>query len=193
MANEFYDMENVMLENWTEVAKVACSTAVSFVVLFVFIRLTGKRTLASLSAFDFVVIIALGSTLAEMMLLEIPLVHGAVALVVILSFQFGLAWAARKSRSIENVLSARPTLLFIDGIFLEAEMTREKVTEDELYSEIRGAGIFDLDDIKAIVLELNGHVTIVKNSELISPKRHSLKQFEHLLDGSTLKIPKTNG
>lgn len=167
-------MEDILVEDWAGVGKVAACTAVSFLVLFVFIRITGKRTLASLSAFDFVVIIALGSTLAEMMLAEIPLLNGAMALIVILAFQFGLAWAASKSKKIEDVVNAKPTLLYIDGAFLDEAMLREKVTVDEIYSEVRSAGIYDMAEIKAIVLELNGHVSVVKKSDKPEPMHNSL-------------------
>lgn len=168
-------MENMFLENWGDIGRVAANTAISFILLFVFIRLTGKRTLANLSAFDFIVIIALGSTLAEMMLASIPILNGAVALIVILLFQFGMAWATKKSKPVEKVVNARPTLLYLDGVFLEAALNNELVTKDEIYAEIRGAGIYDLDQIKAIVLELNGHVTIVKKSENEQVREHSLK------------------
>ncbi|RYZ41446.1 MAG: DUF421 domain-containing protein [Sphingobacteriales bacterium] len=168
-------MEEIFKYDIDEVMRVAGSTAISFMVLFGFIRITGKRTLASLSAFDFVVVIALGSTLAEMMLLQIPMINGVVALVIILAFQFGLAWLARRSKKIEDVINANPTLLYIDGSFIKKNMDREMVTESEVYSEIRSSGIYDLDDIKAIVLELNGHVTVVKKSENATPKRNSLR------------------
>lgn len=170
-------MENMFLENWGDIGRVAANTAISFILLFVFIRLTGKRTLANLSAFDFIVIIALGSTLAEMMLASIPILNGAVALIVILLFQFGMAWATKKSKPVEKVVNARPTLLYLDGVFLEAALNNELVTKDEIYAEIRGAGIYDLDQIKAIVLELNGHVTIVKKSENEQVREHSLKNL----------------
>ncbi|RYZ75272.1 MAG: DUF421 domain-containing protein, partial [Proteobacteria bacterium] len=148
----------------------------SFLVLFLFIRLTGKRTLANLSAFDFVVIIALGSILAEMMLGTIPLVEGTAALTIVLVFQFGLAWGARKSKKVEDVVNTKPTLLFIDGEFLHDKMDKEMITRDEIYSGIRTAGIYDLDEIKAIVLELNGHVSIVKKSDVENPTNNSLEE-----------------
>jgi uncharacterized membrane protein YcaP (DUF421 family) len=57
-------MKDLLFENWEKLGQVALMTIASFVILFLFIRISGKRTLAKFNAFDFVVTVALGSTLA---------------------------------------------------------------------------------------------------------------------------------
>jgi uncharacterized membrane protein YwaF len=61
-------MEKLLFKNWDSLWHVAVCSIISYLALFVFIRISVKRTLAKLNAFDFVVAVTLGSTLSAMML-----------------------------------------------------------------------------------------------------------------------------
>jgi len=135
------------------------------VTLFFFVRISGKRTLAKLNAFDFVVTVALGSTLSYMMLAMVPIIEGAIVLLLIIALQYIFAWTARSSKKIEKLINAVPSLIFYDGHFIEHAMAKEAITEGEIYSKIRNAGIDHIDEVKAVVMELNGEITVVRKSK----------------------------
>ncbi|AXB57653.1 DUF421 domain-containing protein [Flavobacterium fluviale] len=158
-------MDEVFFKDWKSIGHVVLATIIAFITLFFFLRISGKRTLAKLNAFDFVVTVALGSTLSDMMLAMVPLIEGAIVLILIIGLQYIFAWTARMSKKMEKVLNAVPILLFYDGKFIEKAMTKEAVTKDELYSTIRESGIDQIDEVKAIVMELNGQITVVKKSD----------------------------
>lgn len=61
-------METLLFKDWQSSMDVAICAILSFLVAFIFIRISGKRTLAKLTAFDFVVTVTLGSTLSSMIL-----------------------------------------------------------------------------------------------------------------------------
>lgn len=58
-------MKDLLFENWVKLGQVALTTVVSFIILFLFIRISGKRTLAKFNAFDFVVTVALSPAFAN--------------------------------------------------------------------------------------------------------------------------------
>jgi uncharacterized membrane protein YcaP (DUF421 family) len=159
------DATTLFFDNWADLANVCLTTVSAFVTLFLFVRISGKRTLAKLNAFDFVVTIALGSVLAYMMLGLVPFVEGAIVLALIILFQYIFAWMARSSKKMEHLINSVPTLLYYDGIFIEEAMQAEAVTKEEIYSIIRSSGIEYLEQVRAVVMELNGQISIIQKAQ----------------------------
>lgn len=158
-------MDNIFFENWTKVWNVVLMTFISFIILFLFIRISGKRTLAKFNAFDFVVSVALGSTLAYMMLAMVPLVEGTLVLLIIIGLQYFFAKLVRLSERMEDVINASPRMLFYKGQFLEDNMRKEVITMKELFSVIRQEGVSNLENVLAIIIEANGELSVVKKSD----------------------------
>lgn len=167
-------MESILFKDWQSAGHVAICSFLAFIVAFVFIRISGKRTLAKLTAFDFVVTVTLGSTLSSMILGKTVLLDGAIALAIIIGLQFLLAYLAMKSKSMEKVINSKPTLLFYEGSFLKQEMEREVVTEEEIYAAIREYRLLDINQVKAVVMELNGELAVIRKSASAG-KDHSLR------------------
>ncbi|WP_190304083.1 DUF421 domain-containing protein [Paenimyroides baculatum] len=148
---------------------MVCAT-VSYITLFLFIRISGKRTLAKLNAFDFVVAVTLGSTLSSMILLKVTVSEGLTALIIIIALQYLLAYFAKKSKTMEKAINSTPTLLFYNGEFINSNMEKELITEEEIYAEIRQYRIERIADVRAVVMELNGEMTVVKKSDVLSAR-----------------------
>lgn len=130
--------------------------------LIVILRTSGKRTLSKMNAFDFVVTVALGSTLATVLLSkDVPLIEGVLGFVVLAILQFIISWLARRRPWFEAIVKAEPRILFRDGIFVPRALSDERVTEEEVRSAIRGSGIGDLRSVAAVVLETNGRFSVI--------------------------------
>jgi len=157
-------MKELLFKNWESIWHVAVCAVLAYSILFLFIRISGKRTLAKLTAFDFVVSVTLGSTLSSMILAKVTMAEGAVALVVIISLQYVLAWSARESETLEKVINSSPTMVFYRGEFLEEAMKKEVLTHEEIYAEIRKFRMLDVDQVEAVVMELNGELTVIRKS-----------------------------
>ena len=158
-------MKELIFKDWSSLGNVALCAIISYLTLFIFIRISGKRTLAKLNAFDFVVTVTLGSTLSSMILGKVTITEGLVALIVIIVLQYSLAWMASKSNKAEQIINSSPTLLFYNGLFIQDAMEKEVITQEEIYAEIRKYRIHRMEDVKAVVMELNGEFTVVKRSE----------------------------
>ncbi len=130
--------------------------------LILVLRITGKRTLAQLNAFDFIVTVALGSTLASVMLTEsVAWLEGALGLALLAALQLIAAWLSTRSRWIRQTITAEPTLLVRDGEILTEALVAERISDDSLRQAIRSAGVGGLDLVAAVVLETNGKLSVI--------------------------------
>lgn len=157
-------MGYIFFENWANVWHMALMTVISFITLFILIRISGKRTLAKFNAFDFIVTVALGSVLAYMMLAQITFTEGVVVLLLIIGLQYLFARLSRASDAMDNVLNASPRLLFYKGRYLEDSMKKEAITENEIFAVIRKEGLAKIEDVLAVVIEPNGEISVIERN-----------------------------
>lgn len=135
--------------------------ALAYVGLVLFLRISGKRTLAKLNAFDLVVTVALGSTLSAILLQEsIALSEGLVALALLISAQYLVAFLSVRSSRFAGLVRSEPTLLARDGRFLPGAMQKERITENEAISAVRANGGNGIDDVAFLVLESDGTLSV---------------------------------
>jgi len=139
----------------------------AYVALVAILRISGKRTLTKLNAFDLVVTVALGSTLATILLnTTVSWSEGASALILLAALQFAVAWSTVRLRRARSVLTARPTLLLRDGTPRYDALRQQRVALDELRQAVRGVGTGDLHAVAAVVLETDGTLSVITTSQL---------------------------
>jgi len=154
-------VKRVLYDDWQSLIRVVVVGAAAYAALIVLLRTSGKRTLAKLNAFDFIVTVALGSTLATVLLSStVALAEGIMALAVLVGLQYVVAWSSIRSRAVERLVKSEPTLVYRDG-FLHGAMRRQRVTADELRQAARGRGHADLAEVAAIVLETDGSLSVL--------------------------------
>ena len=126
---------------------------VAYVALIAMLRLTGKRTLSKMNAFDLIVTVALGSTLASVMLnASVPLVDGLLALGLLVMLQFLITWASVRSARVRALVKSEPTLLASDGEYLREAMLRQRIPQDEIDAALRKHGYGRLDQVRCVIL-----------------------------------------
>lgn len=135
--------------------------ALAYIALVLFLRISGKRTLAKLNAFDLVVTVALGSTLSAILLQEsIALAEGLVALALLIGAQYLVTYTSVRSTRFAGVVRSEPALLVKDGQILESAMRRERITHDEALSAVRSNGGAGISDVAFLVLESDGTISV---------------------------------
>ena len=148
-------------DGWLGLVRVLVAGTCAYLALVVLLRVSGKRTLAKLNAFDFVVTVALGSTLATVLLSsDVALAEGVLAMALLVGLQYLVARLSTRSRRVKGLVRSEPTLVYHDG-FLPGAMRHQRVTADELRQSARSQGHPDLDDIRAIVLETDGTLSLL--------------------------------
>lgn len=136
--------------------------AVAYAMLVLLLRASGKRTLTKLNAFDLVVTVALGSTLATVLLNKsVSLAEGMLAFAVLIALQFAITWASVRSERVRRLVKSEPTLLLHRGRFLDSAMRSQRVTRDELLAVLRANGETEPDRVAAVVLETDGSFSVI--------------------------------
>lgn len=136
----------------------------SYVGLVALLRATGKRTLSKMNAFDFVVTVALGSTLASAILTsQVSLSEALTAFALLCFLQYGVAWLSVRSRGFQRLIKAEPSLLVFRGRMLESRLKSERVAEAEILAALRDQGVARLEDAHAVVLETDGSFSVIQN------------------------------
>ncbi|MGX5654565.1 DUF421 domain-containing protein [Geodermatophilus nigrescens] len=149
-------------DSWSDLGRVAAVGAAAYVTVVVVLRFSGKRTLAKLNAFDLVVTVALGSTLATILLSsDVSWTEGALALVLLALLQWVVARVTTWRPGVRAVVTAEPTLLLRDGRVLGDALSRQRVTIDEVRQAVRATGQGDLSAVAAVVLETDGTLSVV--------------------------------
>lgn len=170
-------MENIWFDSWESILRIMCVTPLAYVAMVFLLRVSGKRTLSKMNAFDFVVTIALGSVLASVVLYQnIPLADGATAMLTFIGSQFLFTWLSVRVKAVKTLITSRPTLIFYKGNFLYPAMKKERITVEEVYSEARQKGFSTLAGIELIVLETTGDIAIIK--EIASGESSTLENVE---------------
>lgn len=139
--------------------RVLVVAPLAYVWLIIVLRVSGKRTLVQLNAFDFVVTVALGSTLASVALTKsVAWAEGALALALLASLQLIAALAAVHSSRARDFITSKPTVLLLDGRVIPAALGSERISQRSLHQAVRNAGIGGLELVAAVVLETNGQL-----------------------------------
>lgn len=154
-------------DTWSDNYRVLLVAAASYATLVVVLRLSGKRTLAKLNAFDFVVTVALGSTLATIILsADVTWAEGAIALAALAALQLVVAFTASRVPFFREVLTSGPTFLVRDGVKVSHALKGQRVAEAEIRQAVRQAGLGDLEEVAAVVLESDGTLSVIPEGKL---------------------------
>lgn len=171
-------MENIFFDSWQSIVRTLIITILAYVTMIFLLRSSGKRTLSKMNAFDFVVTISLGSALATVALNKnVALADGVLAFLLLIILQLVITWLSVRFRKVKRVITSKPTLLLYDGEILEDVMKKERITIEEIYLSAREKGIANLEDIRAIVLETTGEITVMPKFESANSK--AMEDVEH--------------
>jgi uncharacterized membrane protein YcaP (DUF421 family) len=155
----------MFFSGWAIIGRTILVGTLAYLSIIFLLRFSGKRTLSKMNAFDLVVTVALGSTLATILLSKnVALAEGVTAFITLVALQYVIAWLSVRSEKISSLVKATPALLFYRGTFLDKNLKAERVTEGEVISAIRAQGIPRLNQVEAVVLETDGSFTVIKLS-----------------------------
>jgi uncharacterized membrane protein YcaP (DUF421 family) len=155
----------MFFDSWFGLLRVLVVGTLAYAALILFLRVSGKRTLTKLNAFDLVITVALGSTLSSIILTEsVAFFEGVLALALLISLQYLITWLSVRSGRFQELIKAEPTLLLNRGEFVHSAMRRQRVTTDDVLAAVRAGGTGDITEVAAIVLETDGSISVVRHS-----------------------------
>jgi uncharacterized membrane protein YcaP (DUF421 family) len=132
--------------------------------LLLVVRLLGKREVGNISAFDLIVALMLGEVVDEAIYGDVTILQGGMAIAVIAFWHVANSYASFKSDFIDRLTGGTPTVLIEKGKIKQEALAKERLNEEELFSELRLLGIDDIKEVKQGTLETNGKISVIKQN-----------------------------
>jgi uncharacterized membrane protein YcaP (DUF421 family) len=137
--------------------------AAVYLFVMLLMRISGKRTFAEMTAFDFVFLLIIGDATQQALLNEdFSMINAFLVVTTLVAIDVGLSLWKQRSKTFERVLDDEPMLLIAEGRVYEDRMKDVRVDiEDVLATARMQQGLERLDQIKYAVLERNGGISII--------------------------------
>jgi uncharacterized membrane protein YcaP (DUF421 family) len=156
----------MFFSNFDEIQRIVIIAIFSYASLVIFLRVSGKRTLSKLNAFDLVITMAMGTTLATTILnSKVTWVKGTTAFLVLIALQYLVAKLTVRLPWFENIIKSEPQVLFKEGEFKEEVMRKERVPKSAILQAMRSQGLGSMKQVKEVFLESDGSISVIKQYE----------------------------
>jgi uncharacterized membrane protein YcaP (DUF421 family) len=137
------------------------ATIIYFFLLLV-VRILGKREVGTITAFDLIVSLMLGEVVDEAIFGDVSMAQAGVAIGSVAFWHLANSWASFKSDFIHKLTGDKPRVLIESGELLQDALAKERLNEQEIFSELRMQGIDDIQEVKTATLETNGRISVVQ-------------------------------
>lgn len=147
------------------------ATAMFFIV-FLLLRLLGKRELGQMAPFEIVVLVVMGDLIQQGITHNDFSITGATLAIATFAFWGAvLGWLVYLFPKLKNPLEGEPRVIIRDGHLLEAGLRRDRMTRGEVESEMRLAGIGSISDVAWAILEPQGKISFIRADDGDSPQQ----------------------
>lgn len=148
-----------------EALMVIPRSLISIVCLFIVTKIIGKRQISELSLFDYVIGISIGNFIAEMIVnLDTEFIDGVVAMFVFGIISYVVNLLTVKSLFLRRFISGMPTIIIDNGKIIEKGLKKVNIDINDLLSQARLSGYFDISDIECAIMEINGSISFLPKS-----------------------------
>lgn len=164
-------------DGFSPIVRIVIMAICSYIVLTAVVRISGKRTITQMSAFDQVITFALGSTLASVILTKnVALAEGVAAFATLCVLQFATSWLFTRFPAIEAMVKAHPSLLVYHQQFQREVMKKTRISEMDIRGAVRSHG-HHWEEVEAVILEIDGTLAVIPKSSS-SPATYTLKDVK---------------
>lgn len=127
------------------------------------LRVMGKRQLGELQPSELVVAIMI-SDLASvpMQAIDMPLLSGILPVLTLIVAEVLLSYISLKSRRARSFLTGVPNIVIYDGKVIETELRKLRFNVNDLISELRLNGCFDISEVAVAVVETSGKISVIE-------------------------------
>lgn len=155
-------MEITLLDSWSDLAEIALRGVVMFIVSVSLLRVAGKRTVMTLTAFDLITTVAMGTLIASTVLsVDRPLFEGVVAVATFIGLQWIISFVVSRFDIAQRIVINPPRLLVERGRVLQESLDAERISINQLEQEIREQGKADFATLTAVTLEPSGSFSVI--------------------------------
>ena len=152
----------MFFDDWAGIWRTVVVGAFAYAGLVLLVRVAGKRTLAKMNAFDLIVTVALGSTLATIVLSkDVALAEGLTAFAILIGLQLAITWLSVRTKIVPSLVKSEPTLVAFGGRAIHEALDAQRVSEEELLQAVRQKGFASVAAVHAVVLETDGSFSVI--------------------------------
>lgn len=138
---------------------------VYFLALFL-TKIAGTKIIAQMNFFDFIMTVSMGSMIANAVIdKDAPINSEVIALIFFTLLTIVTSFFSIKSFSIKKILSSKPVILIKDGIIIDKNIRKLRITIDELMMKLREKDIFNLSDVEFAIMERDGKLSVLKKAD----------------------------
>ncbi len=144
-----------------------------FVILFLIVKILGKKQIKNLTLYDYVLSITIGSITADAIIsIDTPLYDGIIALLVFGTIGYITSLISYHNHTVEEIIDGEPLVLFENNNFNYSNLKTAKLSVAKVLENCRLKGCFDINELDCAVLEPSGDISILLkgNSQFITSK-----------------------
>ncbi|GAA5014575.1 DUF421 domain-containing protein [Acinetobacter puyangensis] len=135
---------------------------VMFILVLIFLRISGKRGIRQLSIFELAIILCLGSAAGDPMFVkDVPIIQAFLVMCSIIILYRMTTWLMMKNKRIEKLLEGEPLYIVENGMLVISDVKKEKYSHDEFFAEMRQQHTEHLGQVKYALLETDGCLSIL--------------------------------
>ncbi len=147
---------------WSFAAEILLRCLVMYIMIILFLRLTGKRGVRQLSIFEVAIILSLGSIAGDPMFdEELPLLQAFLVMATIIVLYRITTLLTMKYQPFEDLLEGKSLYIVEDGKMVLEHIKRGKMSHDEFFAEMRQQGVEHLGQVRVGLLESDGKFSIL--------------------------------
>ncbi|MFJ3366557.1 DUF421 domain-containing protein [Pseudomonas sp. NPDC086251] len=137
--------------------------AAMYVALLVLFKIAGRRSLAELTTFDFILLMIIGEATQQALLGDdFSLTNSMLVIVTLIAIDVGLSLLKQRSGWVSRLIDGEPTVIVENGRLLQRRMRLARLVEADVMEAARSSqGIETLDEIKFAIIERNGKISII--------------------------------
>ena len=150
-----------LFQSWETILESMASAFIIYVAVIALSRMVGLRSFAKMNTFDFAITIAIGSVIASTVMGTASVLRGVISMATLLTLQVIVAWLKSRYDAVSNIADNTPLLLMDGETILHDNLKASRVTVDDLRGKLREANVIELKEIRAVVLENTGDVSVL--------------------------------
>lgn len=151
---------------WEPILRILVVGALGYIALVMILKFSGKRTLAKMNAFDFIITVTIGSAFGRILTAKSVSISEAIAAFILLAvLQYIFTALELKFSLFKNLVTNRPALLYYKGEFQSRNLRKARLNRDELLGAVRKKGFGSLKEVEAVILESDASFSVIAKSK----------------------------
>ncbi|EJS68993.1 DUF421 domain-containing protein [Bacillus cereus] len=147
------------------------------------LKMTGSKSVSQMTRAEIIIVVSIGRIIVEPVLSR-KVMPSIVAAVIFSSILFLIHFLELKSQKVEQFLNGSSIVIVENGVIIKNGLSQAKLSEQQLYMQLREKGIHDIKSLQQVTAEANGRIGYQLN---IKAQPVTLEMLEKILGQYNVK------